>query len=73
MSASWIGWVATVVFASSYFCKSQVALRRVQGAASIVWVAYGVAIHAVPVIVANVLVAAMALYSSTRRELGVTK
>jgi hypothetical protein len=73
MSVSWIGWAATVVFASSYLCKNSVALRRVQGGAAILWVIYGVVIHASPVIVANVLVASMALYSSCRRGLGATK
>ena len=73
MSASWVGWAATTVFAISYFCKSPIALRRVQGGAAILWATYGVMIHATPVIVANVLVAGMALYSSFRRELTVTK
>ena len=35
MSVSWIGWVATAVFASSYLFKHPVALRRVQGGAAI--------------------------------------
>ena len=61
---SWIGWVATAVFASSYFCRSQVTLRRVQAAAAVLWVVYGVLIHALPVVVANAIVASVALYSS---------
>lgn len=59
-----IGWVATAVFASSYLCRSQVALRRVQAAAAVLWVVYGVLIHALPVVVANAIVASVALYSS---------
>ena len=43
---SWIGWVATAVFASSYLCKQQATLRRVQAAAAVLWVVYGVLIHA---------------------------
>lgn len=61
---SWIGWVATAVFASSYLCRRQATLRRVQAAAAVLWVVYGVLIHAVPVVVANAIVASVALYSS---------
>ena len=61
---SWIGWVATAVFAISYRCKRPATLRRVQAAAAVLWVIYGVLIHAFPVIVANLIVAGMALYSS---------
>jgi inner membrane protein len=66
---SWIGWVATALFASSYFCKRQVTLRRVQAAAAVLWVIYGLLIHAFPVVVANALVAMVALYSSFRGRL----
>jgi hypothetical protein len=58
--ADWLGWTATAVFASSYLTHSSVALRRVQALAAILWIAYGVLIHAAPVIVANVVVAAIA-------------
>jgi hypothetical protein len=61
---SWIGWVATAVFASSYLCKQPSTLRRVQAAAAVLWVVYGVLIHAAPVIVANLIVASVALASS---------
>ncbi|HEY8105727.1 MAG TPA: hypothetical protein VIE46_06440 [Gemmatimonadales bacterium] len=60
----WIGWLATAVFAGSYLCKEPAVLRRVQALAAVFWVAYGVLIHALPVIVANVVVAGFALYSS---------
>lgn len=63
----WIGWVATAVFAASYFCKGPVALRRVQAAAACLWVTYGIIIHAPPVIVANLVVAGVAVYSSFAR------
>jgi uncharacterized protein with PQ loop repeat len=62
----WIGWVASAIFASSYFCKQAAALRRVQGLAALLWLTYGVLIHALPIIVANGVVAAVALYSSFR-------
>jgi hypothetical protein len=59
-----IGWVATVVFASSYFFKQPAVLRRVQALAAALWICYGVVIHALPVVVANVVVAGLALWSS---------
>jgi hypothetical protein len=67
----WIGWVATALFASSYFFKQANVLRKVQAGAALVWVVYGVIIHAFPVVVANVVVASVALYSTfldRRRE-----
>jgi len=64
----WIGWVATATFASSYFCKQPAALRRTQAMAALLWIGYGMLIHAGPVIVANVVVAAVATYSSFARR-----
>ena len=67
-----IGWLATAAFASSYFFQDQAHLRRVQAGAALLWVAYGVVIHSSPVIVANVLVMTIALWStfSRRRSAG---
>ena len=62
----WIGWIATATFASSYFFKRPEMLRRIQALAALLWIGYGVMIHALPVIVANLVVAAVALYSSLR-------
>jgi hypothetical protein len=62
----WIGWVATATFATSYFCRKPALLRRIQALAALLWIGYGALIHAVPVIVANVVVAAFAAYSSLR-------
>ncbi len=62
----WIGWVATATFASSYFSKHPAMLRRIQALAAVLWMSYGVLIHALPVIVANAIVAAFAIYSSFR-------
>jgi len=61
-----IGWVATALFASSYFFKRPETLRRIQALAAVLWIGYGVLIHALPVIVANLVVAAVAIYSSFR-------
>lgn len=65
---NWIGWVATAAFAISYFCKKPEALRRVQALAALLWIGYGILIHALPVIVANLVVAVIAVYSSFRRS-----
>lgn len=67
MNVSLIGWVATAVFAISYFFRRPATLRKIQAFAACLWIIYGVAIGALPVIVANVIVAGAALYSSFRR------
>jgi hypothetical protein len=61
---NWIGWVATGVFAVSYFCRQPKMLRIVQAIAALMWVSYGFLIGAMPVVVANVIVALAAVYSS---------
>jgi hypothetical protein len=67
MSFDWIGWLATAVFASSYLTRRTVTLRRIQGTAALMWAVYGGLIHALPVLVANLIVAAMAIGSSFMR------
>ncbi len=64
----WIGWVATAVFAISYFFHKPSALRRVQALAALLWIGYGIIIKAPPVIVANVVVAVVAIVSSVQRR-----
>jgi hypothetical protein len=64
MKPDLIGWLATAVFAASYFCKQPVVLRRVQSLGALLWVVYGTLIHALPVIGANILVASIAIWSS---------
>ena len=61
-----IGWIATALFASSYYFKEQTALRRVQAAAACLWIVYGLIISAYPVVASNVIVAAIALYTSIK-------
>jgi uncharacterized integral membrane protein len=63
-----LGWVATGLFVSSYFCKSPDLLRRVQALAALLWIGYGAAIGSGPVIASNVLVAAIAAWSSWARR-----
>jgi energy-converting hydrogenase Eha subunit B len=64
MTIDWIGWIATAIFVGSYLCKDPMALRRIQALAACLWVTYGIVIQATPIIVANLLVAAIAIYSS---------
>ncbi|HZE94317.1 MAG TPA: hypothetical protein VEZ49_06375 [Gemmatimonadales bacterium] len=62
----WVGWLATGVFLVSYFTRTPTGLRRVQGVAAGLWALYGVLIHSLPVIVANILVAGVAIASSIK-------
>ena len=56
-----IGWVATAMFGFSYLCKSDIALRYVQAFAACLWITYGIMLGALPVVVANAIVAFMAV------------
>ena len=60
MKADWIGWIATALFASSYLFKQPAVLRKIQAGAALMWVLYGVIIHAMPVVAANIVVASVA-------------
>ena len=66
-NVDWIGWLATAVFLVSYFTRHSQSLRRVQGVAAGLWALYGALIHSLPVIVANILVASVAVASSFRK------
>jgi hypothetical protein len=59
-----IGWIATAIFLASYACKDPRNLRLTQAAAALLWVGYGAVLHATPIIVANLLVAGVAAWSS---------
>jgi uncharacterized protein with PQ loop repeat len=63
-----IGWVASAVFAASYLCKDQRTLRWVQAVAALLWMTYGILLNAKPVIVANAVVALMAVVSTFWRR-----
>jgi hypothetical protein len=65
----WIGWLATGVFAVSYAARSSATLRRVQAMAAVLWICYGLSVKAAPVVVANGVVAAMAVLSARRKSL----
>ena len=61
-----VGWAATATFAVSYFCRDPRTLRLIQAVAATMWLAYGIALNAAPVIVANVIVVGLALWSARR-------
>jgi hypothetical protein len=65
-----LGWTATGIFSTSYFFKQPAVLRKIQAGAALLWVAYGVAIHSAPVVVANLIVGVAAIYTSFRAALG---
>ena len=68
--------MATACFGLSYFFKKPATLRLIQAGAAVLWIAYGVLIHAMPVVAANVIVAAAALYSTfagSRKGRGATQ
>jgi Bacterial inner membrane protein len=62
----WLGWTATAVFVTSYFCKRAELLRRVQMAGAAMWVIYGILVQAPPVVAANLLVLLAAAWTAAR-------
>jgi len=69
----WIGWIATAIFAGSYFCKQPRTLRLLQALSALLWISYGLIIAAMPVVAANVTVAALAIYTSRRQRVERTR
>jgi len=61
-----LGWAATAAFVVSYFFKRPERLVRAQMVAALMWVGYGVLVHAIPVIAANVLVFGAAAWKARR-------
>jgi hypothetical protein len=68
MTLETLGWAATAVFTTSYFFRRPAMLRWVQAGAACLWILYGLAIGASPVVVANVIVALAAVTSSFVRR-----
>ncbi len=62
-----LGWAATALFATSYLCKTSRAMRRLQALAALLWVGYGTWMKAPPIIAANLIVAALAVYSDWKQ------
>jgi hypothetical protein len=61
-----LGWSATAVFVGSYFFKRPSHLRGAQMFGALLWLVYGLSIHATPVIFANILVFAAAAWTAFR-------
>lgn len=61
-----LGWAATAVFVASYFARRDETLVRVQIAGALMWVGYGALVQAAPVIAANLLVVAAAVWKARR-------
>jgi hypothetical protein len=61
-----LGWTATAVFVASYFFARPSLLRAVQMFGALLWVTYGLLIHASPVVVANLLVFSAAAWTTFR-------
>jgi hypothetical protein len=61
-----LGWAATTVFVTSYFCAKATVLRRLQMLGALMWVLYGIVGHALPVVVANLLVFFAAAWTARR-------
>ena len=61
-----IGWVAATVFCLSYLCRRATTLRWIQAGAALICVAYGLRMHAMPVVAANAFVALAAGGTSLR-------
>ena len=68
-----IGWVATAVFTASYFARRAQTLRYLQMLGATLWLVYGVAIDAPPVIVAKVLVLSAAAWTALRGRVVTTQ
>jgi len=63
-------WAATAVFVGSYFSRRTTLLRAFQMVGALLWLFYGIAIKATPVIVANVLVFSAAAWTLLRHSRG---
>jgi hypothetical protein len=62
-----LGWAATAIFVGSYFLARPAWLRGAQMLGSLLWLTYGLLIHASPVIVANALVFSAAAWTILRK------
>lgn len=71
MNITWLdtlGWTATAAFATSYAFRNPASLRKVQALAAMFWIGYGIAIHSMPVVASNLIVASLALFSMFARK-----
>lgn len=63
-SGEWVGWVATGLFALSYLVARPLHLLLLQALAGGLWITYGLALGAMPVVIANAVVTSGALYKA---------
>lgn len=63
----WVGWLATLLFITSYFLSSN-RLRIVQSCAAGLWVVYGLIISSLPVVAANVLILVVATFTLFKKR-----
>jgi len=68
MTAGLIGWVATATQATSYLSRKERTLTKIQALAALLWLSFGLVIGSAPVIVANVIVGAAAIYATFRKR-----
>ena len=61
-----VGWLATAIFAVSYFVRDPGKMRWVQACAAVCWMIYGILLHATPVIAANLIVVTLAAFTAWR-------
>ena len=61
---SLVGWLATALVTASYFFRNHKTLRVMQALGAAAWLTYGILINSKPVMVANIIVAVVALYST---------
>ncbi len=61
-----VGWLATTIFAVSYFVRNPATMRWVQACAAVCWMIYGILLHATPVVAANLIVVTLAAYTAWR-------
>ena len=61
-----VGWLATAIFAVSYFARNPVTMRWIQAGAALCWIIYGIVLHSMPVIVANVIAVSLAALTALR-------
>ena len=64
--AALLGWFGTGLQAISFLFRDAKVLRSLQAFAAVVWLSYGALIEAPPVMVANLIVVSLALYSLWR-------
>ena len=65
-AVEWFGYLCVVAFSCSFLTKSEVGLLRMQLVGALGWVVYGVWKSAMPVVVANLVVAVLSVFKQVR-------